>query len=39
MIVKYRCMNENCPRYEEPREVPRGETAECECGWFMESIL
>jgi len=39
MKVKYRCTNEDCPRYGELREVPKNKTAECECGWFMESVL
>lgn len=38
MILRYRCVNEKCARFEEVREVRPGETSECEaCGWFMES--
>jgi len=38
MILKYRCENEECPYYDELREIKPGDSSECDvCGWFMKA--
>jgi len=39
MILKYKCENEDCSRYEKIVEIHPDKSAQCEeCGWFLTAI-